>query len=233
MSSIVLVPDTNVLVAASTEIAGERHEFYDESMAMLSLLARHRVGFKVPKVSSECTNALEHSLAFIMRKMARRSNMPHAKIMEKHAEALITCQQQMNKFLSDLISKPNLIESRRHLGTVRRMSEYLRERYESLPEKTVRDIGRAEDGRFLQLQRFMAKYPNESDQIILAEVVTLKGLLEDSSDVMIASKDSGFFSPHVGRGIRSDVVTGEIRRRFGISCDHPGKIGDLVVARLG
>lgn len=76
-----------------------------------------------------------------------------------------------------------------------------------------------------QLERFMKKYPNMADQQILAEVIAFKRTLaEDNPCVLIASLDSGFFSPHYYHGGKSDTVTEEIYRRFGIRCDHPGAI---------
>lgn len=75
-----------------------------------------------------------------------------------------------------------------------------------------------------QLYRFQRKHPNLADERILAESITLKTLLEKTeviSSFMIASCDSGFFSPYIGSDGISNTVTTEIHTRFGIVCDYP------------
>ena len=76
-----------------------------------------------------------------------------------------------------------------------------------------------------QLERFMRKYPNTPDQMILAEVITFKkSLAGDNTYVLIASSDSGFFSPYYYYDGKSNIVTEEIYNRFGIRCDHPMEV---------
>ena len=61
--------------------------------------------------------------------------------------------------------------------------------------------------------------------MILAEVIAFKKSLSGGdSCVLIASLDSGFFSPYYCYGGKSDIVTEEIYNRFGIRCDHPREI---------
>lgn len=78
---------------------------------------------------------------------------------------------------------------------------------------------------FKQLERFMKKYPNSADQKILAQVITFKKSLNDhNSSILIASKDTGFFSPYHYDGGKSDIVTEKIFSTFEIRCDHPKEI---------
>jgi len=75
-----------------------------------------------------------------------------------------------------------------------------------------------------QIYRFQRKHPNWQDERILAESITLKQKLEDKTEkfnFMIASCDSGFFSPYIGLEGVSDTVTREIQQRFNIRCDYP------------
>ena len=83
----------------------------------------------------------------------------------------------------------------------------------------------------VQMKKFMSKYPNSGDSKILAEAVAIKRQMEsDGEDVdfYIASSDTGFFSPpRVMDGAKSDIVTNEIKTRFGIICDFPAEIRRL------
>ncbi|MCY4491849.1 MAG: hypothetical protein OXC46_10405 [Thaumarchaeota archaeon] len=91
-----------------------------------------------------------------------------------------------------------------------------------------------------QVKKFMSKEPNakkldgkksndgnSGDKRILTESAAIKYKLEKNKepiDFYIASYDTGFFSPQLVNGKKSDVVTKEIKKRFGIICDHPGEI---------
>ena len=91
-----------------------------------------------------------------------------------------------------------------------------------------------------QVEKFMSKEPNakkfdskkskdgnSGDKRILAEFAVIKSKHEKNKepiDFYIASYDTGFFSPQFVNGKKSDVVTKEIKKRFGIICDHPGEI---------
>ena len=91
-----------------------------------------------------------------------------------------------------------------------------------------------------QVKKFMSKEPNtkkldgkkskdenSGDKRILAESAAIKRKHEENKepiDFYIASYDTGFFSPQLVNGKKSDVVTKEIKKRFGIICEHPGEI---------
>ena len=75
-----------------------------------------------------------------------------------------------------------------------------------------------------QLERFVRK-DNRADERILAQAITFKNSLSESAPViLLASSDTGFFSPYYSHYGRSDTVTEEIHERFGIVCDHPRNI---------
>ncbi|WP_100181936.1 hypothetical protein [Candidatus Nitrosotenuis aquarius] len=83
---------------------------------------------------------------------------------------------------------------------------------------------------FKQIERFMRKYPNAPDQRVLAEVITAKDNFckQQNYSFLLASCDSGFFSPYVWRGAESDLVTKEIQTRFNIVCHYPDRIYTLI-----
>lgn len=75
-----------------------------------------------------------------------------------------------------------------------------------------------------QLERFMYKYPNLNDGRILAETITIQkdySAIGEDYQFYIASCDSGFFSPLIYHGAKSNLVTTEIKDLFGIICDLP------------
>ena len=78
-----------------------------------------------------------------------------------------------------------------------------------------------------QLERFMKKYPNLNDEWILAETLTIKEdflNIDEDYEFFIASFDKGFFSPTFVYGVKSDIVTKEIKDRFEVTCDTPNVI---------
>ncbi|HEV2226568.1 MAG TPA: hypothetical protein VGR56_07175 [Nitrososphaerales archaeon] len=84
----------------------------------------------------------------------------------------------------------------------------------------------------IQYDRFLGHGPGYADKRILAEAITLfdKYKLEDAStEMFIASCDTGFFSPvRIKRDGMSSPITDEIHRRYGITCDWPYAISPLL-----
>lgn len=75
-----------------------------------------------------------------------------------------------------------------------------------------------------QLARFMNKYPNINDERILAETISIRehyAIIGEKYQFYIASCDTGFFSPVIYYGAKSDLVTKEINERFDIICGPP------------
>ena len=82
-----------------------------------------------------------------------------------------------------------------------------------------------------QLGRFMNKYPNSNDQGILTETISIRehyAIIGEKYQFYIASCDTGFFSPVIYHGAKSDLVTKEINDRFEIICDQPKVIFWLI-----
>jgi len=78
-----------------------------------------------------------------------------------------------------------------------------------------------------QLWKFIKKWPNKNDEMILAETIAIKKNYENAGEkyqFYIASCDTGFFSPVIYQETRSNIVTNEIKERFNIICDKPSVI---------
>jgi len=82
-----------------------------------------------------------------------------------------------------------------------------------------------------QLQKFMKKWPNKNDEMILAETLAIRNdyqKINENYQFFIASQDTGFFSPLIFRNTLSNLVTKEIKERFDIVCDSPKVIQWIV-----
>ena len=83
----------------------------------------------------------------------------------------------------------------------------------------------------LQLRKFVSK-SNSKDELILAETISVRSFEQkngNSNTFLIASCDSGFFSPYIHRNLGvSDIVTRTIEQRFKIKCHHPRYIYNLI-----
>lgn len=82
-----------------------------------------------------------------------------------------------------------------------------------------------------QLEKFMRKWPNRNDEMILAETLAIRDdytKISEEYQFYIVSCDTGFFSPLIYRNTLSDIVTKEIKERFGIICNLPKVIQWIV-----
>lgn len=228
-----------------------KHVFYDESIQMFSLFEKSAHGYAVPRVRLECHSILLRAVkdacvrslgagrtkdkAFYrdvfrianlsdvrMRKLIARLETPSldsGKVMLRLAEVRQMSRDLRGRYTREYSNREwREREAKARAGSVMTdpdwRSGHKREAYRMYMEQIVCESR--------QLARFVGGYPNSSDQRILAEVAVLRDMLAaDGTPVMIASLDMGFFSPHYSRGCRSDTVTEEIRRRFGIVCARP------------
>lgn len=231
-----------------------KHRFYEPSIQLFSLFRDPGIGVAVPRVRAECFGVLSRAVksAYIPKNKGDRELKE--KFYNELVAFVSSSEYKLRELLSRLTSV-NLDRRQvsENLEAVRQMSKHLRELYrtkyrspaaqrrESIERsksvtteptwnpdqksEAIRAYGDQVARESKQLERFMNNYPNESDQRILAEVITFKrSLAGESSYVLIASWDRGFFSPYHYRGGTSDIVTKEIYERFGIKCDDPKEV---------
>lgn len=217
----------------------------------------HVEGIAIPKVKSECFRVLSQAVkdTFVPKNML--DLIMKEKFYDNAVSIISSSEHKMRGLLSKL-RKTQLDQEQiaKNLHNVNHMSKNLKQSYDkkykrkdwrrkeikkrakpitSEPKwqeeqkKEVIDAHGEQVGReSKQLERFVKKYPNTSDQEILAQVITFKISLNDpNSNILIASSDTGFFSPYHYSGGTSDTVTMRIWSEFGIICDHPRQIFKL------
>ena len=254
-----VVPDTNVVVAASImENAGElgiiKHHFYDQSIQLFSLFKDNDIGVAMPKVRSECFMVLSKAVKAVFVPNNKLDMTLKEKFYDESVAIISSSEYKMRVLLSRLtaadLDKGKILDN---LKGVIQMSRDLKDMYHTKyrstdwrkqetknRSKTVltepawkqeqkKEVVHAHRSQVTreakQLERFMKKYPNKPDQMILAEVITFKKSLAGKNPyLLIASSDSGFFSPYYYYGGKSNIVTEEIYNRFGIRCDHPREV---------
>ena len=260
MSDVKVIPDTNVIVAASIiENMHEldiivKHRFYDQSIQLFSLFhpPQSTEGYAMPQVKIECFGVLSKAVKDVF--VSNRFDNKHIK--EKfynEAVGIISSSEHKMRNLLGRLRKPRLDNKKieENLKKVKQMSNELRSEYQRKYQKKkwqkkesksrsksiltepkwkkeqkdeVVDTHRGQVVREAkQLERFVRK-PNGPDEIVLAQAVTFKETLDGSKTVLIASSDTGFFSPYHYYGGKSDTVTEKIYERFGITCDHPRNV---------
>ncbi len=164
-------------------------------------------------------NSSDHKMRNLLRSLIR------AKLIRSDVQNNLTDVKEMSSFLMDKWKKYSKKGWR--IKELKTRSNPIAEEEHWTPgqKKEVVDTHKEQINReSKQLYRFQRKHPNHQDELILAETITLKQKLETPEikyNFMIASCDSGFFSPYIGPDGISDTVTSEISTRFCITCDYP------------
>lgn len=235
-----------------------KHVFYDESIQMFSLfMTRSDVkGVVVPQVMTECFRVLAQSAKNTLVHETHRLS-PTTKSYEHAIGIAVSSNLRMLRLLRRLsLAEIDDDEFLKNLRRVVDMSTDLKRIYEKTYKTRESRINEAKDRakstatepawskeqknevistykmqvkcEARQLARFVGKYPNKSDQKILAQAITYKDSLLNTGEIFIASLDMGFFSPH-RRGVTvSDIVTKRIFREFKITCDLPRRVFEIV-----
>ena len=252
---VVVVPDTNVVVAASImenakELGVIKHVFYPDSIQLLSLFKKSKIGFVMPKVRTECFAILSKA---VKSTYTPKKNIDVTLKMEIYDELVAIVLSSEYK-MREILSRLNTVKlNSKNVNQIQKCHQcpYTQNLYNNqyrsskLRKKTIDKYGKSAKGTWRsglknaihyarrtqivregkQLERFMKKYPNSADELILAEVITFKESIHANNlDIFIASSDVGFFVPLYICGGKSDMVTNEIYQRFGIICDHPKEI---------
>lgn len=237
--NIKVVIDANIAIAASIyydqgNAVPIKHRIHDEASALVEHLAESGNGYVVPTVRTEAIGALPWAVEDAVGR--RYAGTSVARMESSYYEISIRSRNVMEK----VFRSPNMAHTYPeqvafNLILVERMSKSLMDRYAALTGRGITARGRAVDPpgahiphEALQLWRFAKKHPNKGDQRILAEAAAFRATLPAGSRVMIASSDTGFFSPYRHAGGVSDTVTAEMRKRFGILRDHPEAILRMV-----
>ncbi len=265
MSSVKVIPDTNVIIAASiiqniSEINEEiKHKFYDESIQLFSLFkhSNERKGIALPKVKKESFGVLARAVKDVFIAKKNIVDIHTKTLFYNNASSIIFSSDHKRQALLARLANIKIKEEdvRQCLQDVIEMTKELRalyyDKYKNkkgrIKESQIRskniktepkwrpeqkdEVFYTQSGQVAreskQLEKFMKKYPNAPDQRVLSEAIAVKNhLISNGEDIiiLIASRDTGFFSPYYYYGGKSDVVTQKIHEKFQIRCDYPRDI---------
>lgn len=240
------------------ELGLVKHMFYEESIQMFSLFVTRSdiKGVVVPQVMTECFRVLAqsakntlvhetHHHSTTAESYERAIGLVVSSIyrMRKLLRRLSLIEIDDTKFLKNLQRVDDMSTDLKHLyeKTYKTRESRMREaQNRAQSTATEPEWSREQKNEVIntykmqvkcearQLARFVDKYPNKSDQKILAQVITYKDSLPNSSVIFIASLDVGFFSPHRSGVTVSDIVTKRIFREFKITCDLPRRVFEIV-----
>ena len=238
MADITIIIDTNVIIAASIryfftdDVRADddnllQHKNYQKAIEFFEWLQRNHedvTGTLVPTVEEELDRRLLDIVRSTLLDDVRLSPHITTAIWNNIGHLLNITTRKIEKLLRHL-DRVDLTENDLDINKDRvvKMSNNLRSIYDNATA--------AERDNLEQLEKFM-DHRNDSDEQILAEAITIKKRQTPPPLLLIASFDTGFFTPRPRDDItnvnRSDEVTREIRERFGIQCDYPHKIQEIV-----
>lgn len=256
MKNRVLI-DSCVLISASVNVSsnelglGIRHEFYYECNELIEYLEKNiarRIGIVTSTIENEATGVLDRVVeGELESKKVRREED-----FELFSRILNICDGRLRKILSFLQREPvDAIDVSMKLPLIQRMYKELKEKAKTLPQviserkrlvpkrfkraldwyKIFKRQEEMENSQSLNLLRKDVEY---EDMLILAEAFHLCNLYlqteVEKGDLYIASKDHHFVPirrrgwTYEGRG-----VTDEIKRRFGVICEHPRRVKEQLL----
>jgi len=244
--------DTSVLIAASTYTISDelsihlKHPFFDQSMRLIGFIKSHlakRIGIVTITVEEQARSVLEQAV----RGELKRRITSRAIDFEIFSVILNFCENRLRKILSCLLREPiDPLEVARNFVKVTEMYENLIERAKNLPKpaflltglvpKRYRtlafDIYRTQDEIISsQLVNLLRSHPDTVDKTILAQAIHLFELFKQTEGkgvtFFIVSTDH-HFSPVRKRGLESRGVTDTIEDLFGIICDWPDQIAQIL-----
>ena len=244
-----VVVEVSVLLAASlyatsrdSKILLLEDRFFKNSTELLNILFKHveeRIGLITVTIESQARRALSDA---VRRQLKRKDSSPEALSF-----ALNQCGDRLEKNLRQLqrepVKKENVdpfytrvtqmyvnLRDRATLTTGGIFERIATDKVRGLPrylKGVVRDIRKSQlRGKFTQLTRLLAHFPDWKDMMILAETAYLRSLYAKEAEVTmyLASTDCAF-SPMLNRdGTISSQVADEIERLFQVRCNWPEKI---------
>ena len=222
--------------------------------SIFSKRPREQIGISVPTVRREAFLVLSKAVKKSMISNNIISDKQRKEVFYNNTVALVnSCEHKMRYLFSMLLTKnPKDEKINTNFKKVKEMSMHIRDiwnqkyrhNYQKEKETKIRAKPITTESKWkdeqkkevvityrsqismeaMQLERFMRKYPNWDDQMILAETITIKEdyqSIDEDYQFFITSFDMGFFSPLIKYGFKSDLVTKKINDRFDITCDKP------------
>ena len=150
-----VVPDTNVVVAASImEDAGElgiiKHLFYDQSIQLFSLFKNANIGFAMPKVRAECFAVLSKAVRSTYTSKSNLDVTMKEKFYDKSVAIISASEHKMHDLLSRLtVVDLDSGDVSKNLNDVIQMSKDLRDLYHATYGSSARRTQETKKGQNL------------------------------------------------------------------------------------
>lgn len=252
-----IIVAASVFVSATEDVGITlKHHFYEDSIQLFSLVKKNlakRIGVVTTTIENEALGVLSEVIRGEIRR--KYEELDRETLFRYHSIALNTCDTRMRNLLAFLQREPvDPYNVAVWFTQVTRMYEELEEKAKKLkkvaylkakavPPRIRRmadwfKIYKTNDIRAnAQLYNLLLKKVEPEDQKILAEACYLLNLYKATEgkavSLFIASTDH-HFSParRPGWVVESRQVTDEIEKRFGVVCDWPKRIYEIVSKRL-
>lgn len=244
--------DTSVLIAASTFVASKelsvnmKHPFFDQSMSLIGFIKKHltkRIGIVTATVEGQAYHVLEQAI----RQELQRKTAERAVDFEIFSMILNYCENRLREILSYMLREPvDSLEVSKNFVRVTNMYENLKDRALNLPKpatllteaaprqlkRLAFDIYKTQDEIVnSQLTNLLRKPVETTDKTILAEAIYLLNVykqVEGKNVAFYITSTDHHFSPVRKKGLESRGITDTIKELFGIICDWPRQIEQIL-----
>jgi len=244
--------DTSVLIAASTFMVSKelsvniKHPFFDQSMSLIGFVKKHltkRIGLVTTTIEEQAYQVLEHAV----RQELQRKTAERAIDFEVFSIILNYCENRLREILSYMLREPvDPLEVSKNFVKVTEMYENLKNKARNLPKpaalltetvpkgfkKLAFDIYKTQDEIInSQLTNLLRKPAETTDKTILAEAIYLFNVykqMEGKNVAFYITSTDHHFSPVRKKGLESRGITDTIKDLFGIICDWPQQIEQIL-----
>ncbi len=248
--------DSCVIIAASVLVVSEelslsiKHRFFDESNRLIGIIKRNlikRIGIITATVENESFSVLEKSIKDeLSEKITSRIRM-----FQTLSIVFNICESRMRGIIANLVREPvDPAEKMKLFREISDMYQNLREyAFEKVSPNQVADLrAKAVPKRFRklaygiyreqavvgedQLMRLVYNPPDDIDKEILADATYLLSIYKRTEDkdthMFLASTDHHFSPVRKRSGMKSRIITDNIKNRFGISCEWPDEVASIL-----
>jgi hypothetical protein len=259
MKSRVLIDSCTLLSASvfvsSKDIAEEtplKHQFYEECKELFAFIQKHlanRIGIIASTVEGEAIGVLDK----VIEGELRHRGFSRSEDFEIFSRVFNICDIRMRQLVMMLQREPvDSLDVAMRVYGIRKMYDEMREKALSLAE--VSEVKRESvPSKFRAVLNWRALYArqdkmihsqilnllfnpvDDEDILILAEACHLRTIYVSTEgkggNLYIASKDRHFVPVRrKGSLYEGREVTDAIQERFGVTCEHPQKVKELLIA---
>ena len=223
-----------------------KHPFFDQSMRLIGFIRKHltkRIGIVTTTVEEQAYHVLENAV----RQELQKKTSKRAVDFEMFSIILNYCENRLREILSYMVREPvDHLEVSKNFVKVTEMYDNLTEKALSLPKpaalltetvpkgfkRLAFDIYKKQDEIInSQLTNLLRKPADSIDKKILAEAIYLFNVYKQMEGKNIAfyiTSTDHHFSPVRKKGLESRGITDTIYELFGIICDWPEQIEQIL-----